>query len=201
MPHIDVRIKIFFTACERPPRWNFLNFYLKSVKSMPKAATTGFFFNNFWNFFSKSVKSVSKSHVSIWEKDILYCLWKTTQVKFLNFYLKSVKSMPKAAPTVFFVNNFWHLFSKSVKSVPKSHILIWENEKTELVTKGHPCEIFSTFVLSPWSQCQKGRPHVFFLAISETFSLSPWSPCQNATYGFEKKIIVNACERPPRWKF
>ena len=43
--------RTFCFTCERPPWWNFKQSWWKSVKSMPKAAATGWFFNTLWNFF------------------------------------------------------------------------------------------------------------------------------------------------------
>ena len=39
--------------------------WIKSLKSMPKAASTGWFFSTLWNFFCKSVKSVSRCRILI----------------------------------------------------------------------------------------------------------------------------------------
>ena len=55
-----------------------------------------------------------------------------------------------------------------------------------MLVKDHPGEIFSNFILSPWSPCQKRRPWVnFFITLCKLF-VSPWSPCRNATYISEK---------------
>ena len=78
---------------------------------------------------------------------------------------------------------------------------VFEEEKIfSILVKGHPGEIFSTFIISSWSQCQKRRQQVKFWESKKIFSLSPWSPCRNAIYESEKKIFCSDSERPPFWK-
>ena len=83
---------------------------------------------------------------------------------------------------------FGHGLHGLTKKVSENATYGFEKIKSELLTKGHPCGIFSTFILSPWSPCQKRRPQVNFFALSETLFVSPWSPCRNATYISSEKI-------------
>ena len=137
------------------------------------------------------MKSVSKCHVCIWEKIFSIARERPPRWNFLHFYLKSVKSMPKAATTGYFFLTISETLFESPWSPCQNATYVFEKKCSLLFVKGHPGEIFSTFILSPWSQCQKRRPQVNFLAFTETFSVSPWSPCPNATYAFKENNILN----------
>ena len=63
--------------------------------------------------------------------------------------------------------------------------------------KGHPGEIFCTFILS---QCQKRRPQVFFKAISETL-LKVREVRAKMPRMYLRKNILNPCEKPPWGNF
>ena len=139
------------------------------MKSMPKAATTGEILSIQKNIFCKSAKSVSKCHIWIWEKKFCTASERPPSWKFYYFYPKSVKSMPKTVTTCLFFYQSFKLLCKSVKSVSKCHICIWRRKNILNPCERPPRWNFCTFIWSPWSQCLKRRPHVFFLPIFDFF--------------------------------
>ena len=165
MPHMDWRKKIFLTACEKPPLWNFLHFSLSPWSQCQKRRPQ-VNFSAFTKTFSVSPWSPCRNATYEFEKIFFFTACeKPTRWNFLALLFEVREVNAKRSDHMFFFSILQNLIWKSVKSVPKSHACIWEKIFLILV-EGHPGIFFSCFILSPWSPCQRRRLQVNFLTLT-----------------------------------
>jgi hypothetical protein len=144
-----------------------MHFYPKSVKSMPKAATLVNVLALFQTLFG-SPWSLCPNATYISEKIYSLLLVKDHPGEiFSNLILSRWSPRQKRRPWVNFLALSQTLFGTPCPNAT----YISEKICSLLLTKDHPGEIFSNFILSPWSLCRKAtytlgwsvkRKHYFF---------------------------------------